>query len=270
MLSEGIEILSNKHQIYSKAAPSASCSVQLQCSVTPANCIPGATNLSAQAVLTTTTGSSSTQSSAIGDWVVNWGDGTFETIEYDWLFSERTHIYSEFGDYNVSLTHTIEVEYCNGSTPDPIVIVTSLDCGLVTVGADNCPNNNCSTVCYNQEGHYKVRGELWFLNDIFGHHQVSKTTSYQYKNPWFGGWGWYKDKALVHAQLDYHFRAADCDSFHEGQEIDQAGNKKSIRAGKTHSGEFYSKIADGEVMGYNFLNNDSQNRWCFTELNVCD
>jgi hypothetical protein len=277
MLREEFEILSKKHLIKKeKKVLSEYCEFFFSAVPSVESCMPSLLNLSGLAVVRshfdpdplTPLDNYFVDDLLYGEFTIDWGDGSPIQSFFSFGISGYSHTYNQFGTYVITITYN-SIAQCHTGSTAVIDETYTIDVNLSPVTCEEPNPNNISQNCYHTSGNYKLRGELWFKDDFLGNHQVAKTTSYKWHDPWLGSPGWQKKRAYVYAKLWYAFRDENCGNLDSGTEIDAAGNQKDIRADKTRSG-YQAFIADHEVQGEFEMENDNNERTCESSLQVCD
>lgn len=153
--------------------------------------------------------------------------------------------------------------------------VTWTEQQTITVHDAVCLNSNEyeKEFVFHSSGNYKMKAELWNSHDIFGEHQVAKTTSEKWDDPWWGQPQWRNHRANVLVDLYWWFRSSVCETLSESNvpETDVCNNCKSKRAGKTLTGgQGLYTIGDREVHSYHRVIVDGEILDIELELRTCE
>lgn len=182
---------------------------------------------------------------------LDYGDGTTQTISG--TNPEWTHEYPGEGEYQLQATVTYS-DLCNQGQEITINLEPEND-DIIYISDVSCCGLNRSIdefVGAGGLGSIGMRSELWFKRDIFGSHQVAKTTSYRRVNSLLGGIRWARRSAYVKAEINWKFRTNECEVttlnneyMFTGLETDCCNSCRSKRAAKT--GITDRKIGNNEV-----------------------
>ena len=204
---------------------------------------------------------------------IDFGDGSPIVETDEALFHEVQHVYSNPGEYQVTFV-------CYMQTPcAPIgqtAYVTWTESQTVVVPDAPCLNSNEyeKEFVFHSTGQYKMKAELWNSHDIFGEHQVAKTTSEKWDDPWWGQPQWRDHQANVLVDLYWWYRDEDCATLSSAwgvPETDVCNHCKSKRAGKTLTGgQGLYTIGDQEVHSYHRVIVAGQSLEIELELRACE
>lgn len=198
-------------------------------------------------------------------WTVDWGDGDIEN--YSGIEVYANHVYASLGSYVSKVSYS----YVNCFGSDDVVVN---DPGLTTtieLEARDCSKANKSKIAWHVEGIRKIKAELWKKKDIFGNHQVAKTTSYRWEstllNPQMH---WNKQPCYVKAEINYEFANSSCNATESGLETDWGNFSSSQRAAKTNPNNDAMFIRDEVVHSYHEIEANPNNLVLELYLNACD
>lgn len=191
---------------------------------------------------------------------ISWGDGFSDTVSDVSISNHFSHSYQSPGTY----AYTIAVDYqswCSVSGNDLLTVEESM-----TISSAACYQANFSTSSYVTHGDHLMNCELWVKWDIFGEHQVAKTTSYKWVDPWWGQADWRREKAAISTSLYWSFRDEECNPVATGNifsglstgdwEHANCDNCKTKRADKSHSGDGNLSFLDDEIRSAHTVTKD--------------
>ncbi len=114
-------------------------------------------------------------------WTVEWGDGTYDNYQ---VMSEYNaiHTYPNIGTY----TSKVSYSFINCFGMEEYVENEPGLTKQIEIGGEGlCSSANRHKIKSYTEGIRKIKAELWRKKDIFGNHQVAKTTSYRWESTLF-------------------------------------------------------------------------------------
>ncbi|MFN8777113.1 MAG: hypothetical protein ACK5XV_10135 [Flavobacteriales bacterium] len=263
---DGVDLLSQKYQVihFNKLLTLEDCTYDHELYIIPEECNPRVVHFDLDGTMHAEEENGDPFFSFLSYLEINvdYGDGTSEVIPGS--TTEWSHTYPVEGSYQLTVTVTFS-DLCNQWQEITETLEPEND-GVIYVADVGCSGLNRSIdefVGAGGLGSIGMRSELWFKRDIFGSHQVAKTTSYRRVNSLLGGIRWARRSAYVKAEINWKFRTLACqvttpnnEYTFTGLETDWCNSCRSKRAAKT--GIIDRKIGNNEVHSFHKVERNGQ------------